>query len=321
MARGISYSRTYDGYLQGTFRDKNGRVVKVKAAGSQELARLLKREVESGGRTDLRVTRTGTTAGIRGIGSRSKSARDQKIYLEESFKKIFGEIKGRAILAGSAAASAANAIISEDVAELMLKRVYSIKGNYNIYTGNLDRAYAATVVTGYKARKTLHLEGTPEGNTPVPNKRGSGMIVHLFGDPNHPPRKIKKNKYGRRSMYFHLKGDKEYNRVDYRTFKKWELEKGYRHKGYVNDRKGNLSGFQNYAIEGYNKGSGRGKNQIRVNSAVIVENTAPYAGAVQAAGYDVIPGAIMRSYSYGSKQETALLVMTREMLKAANLIK
>lgn len=230
--------------------------------------------------------------------------------------QIFGEIKAKAIMAGTAGVAAANARITQQTAEYLLRRVHGLRGKYNVYTGNLDRAFKATIVQGRKSKIEVFLDDkdAPIGNMPEPSPRSGKQRVFIFKR-NHNVGTIRENSY---KFYMRRKKNskaepKTYGRVKYRYFKPWELKKGYRHRGFAADRNGNVSGFQYVAGGGYAKGTAQ--------SGIILENTAPYAGAVAAKGYQVMPsGAILRSYNTKSKQQSQFMVITKDMLRAAKMI-
>lgn len=234
-----------------------------------------------------------------------------------SLEMIFGEIRARAIMGTTAAASATNLLITEATAKELLKNIYKSRGKYNTYTGNLERAYKASIITGRKARASVFLDDTPKGNEPIPSKRSGSLKVYAFPPLRHKLGKVRQNSYRRwKKRRKGLLDNDEYMRVPYRYFKNFELKRGYRNKGWVSGRDGKMGGFQYQAHGGPAKGS--------VQSGIIFENTAPYAAAVEAAGYRVMPpGAYLRSYNMrnSSKKKTLSISITKNMLKAAGLIK
>lgn len=230
--------------------------------------------------------------------------------------KLFGEIHAKAVMASSAAASAINVKVTEASAKELLARVYAQRGKYNTYTGNLERAYMATVVSGRKAKKTYYLEETPKGFPPMQSKRSGRLIVYMYKmghEPNALIENIYKSYRGGRKKTLKRDDRRRYKRQPYRYFKPWERKDGYRMKSILAGRKGNVSGFGLMAGDKHN----------RVQSGIIIENTAPYAGAVQAKGYQVMPSnAMLRSYSAraSSRQEQMAMIITKNMLHAAKLI-
>jgi len=238
---------------------------------------------------------------------------NKQFEYRRALEMIFGEIRAKAIMASSAAASATNLRITEEIAKELLQNIYNNRGRYNTYTGNLERAYKASIVTGRKARAEVFLDDTPKGNTPEPAKRSNKQIVRVFLPLRHKIGKVRQNTYRRwKKRRKGLLANDEYTRVPYRYFKNYELKGGYRNKGLVSGREGKMSGFQYGAFGGGARGV--------VQSGIIFENTAPYAGAVEAAGYRVMPpGAKLRSYNMknASRKKTLSITITKDMLKAA----
>lgn len=197
--------------------------------------------------------------------------------------------------AGIGASYVANVRANEEMAERMLKQAYNSRGKYNIYSGNLDNAYQATIVQGRKIVQVIRLDKV-QGNQFRDSIRSGKRIVDLLEE-RHPIRKIKR------------KDGKKYSRARYRYKKRWEREKGYDNTG-IGAGRSKISGF-GYAAAGDN----------RIQSGVVLENMAPYAGAVQARGYDVLPGTA-RSYNGRAlaRQKQLILNISNKMLKAAGLL-
>lgn len=211
----------------------------------------------------------------------------------ESFlTKEFGRIKATAIMVADAAAASSNAKITGKVAQDVLRRVVNSQGKYNIYSGNLSNAYHALIIQGRRVVKVVQRDQKTRG--------------HRFEPQN-----------GRLVVSMMRRRHKTKNRWTKRYVKPYEREEGYADvtsfgRGVIN------LGYMNSFTETQSKN----RHDGRVQSGVIVENSAPYAGAVQAAGYQVAPNAIYRSYQgkIGSKYKSILYVETKNMLKAAGLI-
>lgn len=202
------------------------------------------------------------------------------------------------INAGVGASHVANVRATEEMAERMLKQAYNSRGKYNIYSGNLDKAYQATIVQGRKIMQVINLGkvlGKEYGNKFHDSSRKGRRIVDLLEE-RHPLRKIRR------------KNGKMYGRPRYRYKKRWERERGYDNTG-IGAGRSTISGF------GYAAGSSN-----RIQSGIILENMAPYAGAVQAKGYDVLPGNA-RSYDGRalSKQKQLIMNISTKFIKAAKL--
>lgn len=314
---GFTARQREDGYFICEYIDERGNLAfKTGPSADIAIAKVLKhietyggREIGSGGRGKRGPygprQRTGGERWGRPTNASIKARYDNKKMLEQ----VFGEIRARSVMAASAAASAANAKISEEAAKTVLKNVYKNRGKYNTYTGNLERAYMVTIVQGRNVKKTLFLDNTPEGNAPI--ERNGKKIVYMFKK-RHELKNIRENQF---KLYMRRKKDsrlkpKEYSRQPYRYFKNWERVDGYRRKSLATGRD-RISGFGYMAGDKHN----------RVQSGIIIENTAPYAGAVQAKGYHVLPtGAMMRSYAARGKQEAMAMAITKKMLQAAKLI-
>ena len=200
------------------------------------------------------------------------------------------------INAGVGASHVANVRVNEEMATRMLRQAYNSRGKYNIYSGNLDNAYQATIVQGRKIMQVIRLRKV-KGNQFYVNENGrkGKKIVDLLEE-RHPIGKIKR------------KNGRMYGRPRYRYKKRWERERGYDNTG-IGAGRSEIGGF-GYAAAGDN----------RIQSGVIIENMAPYAGAVQAKGYDVLPGST-RSYDGRAlaKQKQLILNISNKMLKAAKL--
>lgn len=215
---------------------------------------------------------------------------------------------GNTFKAAAAAAMATNIRMTQEAGGMLLSRIYNrMNPKFNVYSGNLGRAYLATVIQGRNIVKRLKLSNAPKGNDFYTATNGH-RAVELFEE-NHPIGKIRKKKATSRGARISAKS----NRVRYRYKKRYEIEKGYT---------GNsaLHGLSKASYFGY--GSPTGADN-RIQSGIVVENLAPYAGAVQAAGYPVIPGGIGRSYmgKLHAKQEQLMATYTKRMLKGAGLIK
>lgn len=95
----------------------------------------------------------------------------------------------------------------------------------------------------------------------------------------------------------------------YRYKKKWERKGGYANTGIT-------AGRRRYV------GIGKQYGDPYAQGGVVLENAAPYASAVEAKGYPVLPYGIERSYAgrAASRQKALVLNITNKMLKAARLI-
>jgi hypothetical protein len=240
--------------------------------------------------------------GIKSSRSHTKSAgkRYGRPRGSDEYRKQLAAIFGKAEVAAAATAVAANAKITEQAVKDMLGRVYITRGKYNIYSGNLDRAYLATLVQGRNIIGQYRVSNPPKGNGFEPSPRGRRMRVRLF-----PPERHKLGMKSRRGG-----GKKKYGRERYR-YKNWfERKNGYDNTG-ITVGSNRVSGF----------GYGVGDNRNRVQSGIIIENMAPYAGAVQAKGYRVMPFGIERSYAGRAlaKQKQLLLQLPKKMILAAGL--
>ena len=218
-------------------------------------------------------------ANVRG-GKRDNAGRKANKTEAQKITDIFDSV--RASVAGAANISQAN--VMEEVAKEMLKKVFDSKGKYNVFSGNLDNAYQATVVQGRRIVRILKKDPPTKGNPFEPAPRGRKKRV----------KRLEKN---------HGYGYK------YRYKKHYERENGYDDTGVVAGMT-RLGGF------------GRAAGDTTQQSGIIIENTAPYAGAVQAKGYTVLPMGIERSYSgrAAAKQKQLMMHLTKKFLKSAKLI-
>lgn len=243
---------------------------------------------------------------------RSNQKKQRKGPIRGSYKAnirtlnaIFGDIKARAMMASSTAASASSLKVTDYVAESVLKKVYNKRGKFNTYTGNLERAYTAIVVQGRNIVSRLHLKNTPKGN----EIDGKKKKVYIYKE-RHDVGNLTPNAYRKfRSKKLKIKYT-THKRVRYRYVKRWERKDGYRTKSTYYGISDRMGGFGRFA----------GDRNNRIQSGIIIENSAPYAGAVQAAGYDVIPHARTMSYNK-NEQKKIVMVISKRMLKAAGLLK
>ena len=315
-----------DGYYECEFVDEKGKTAKFIGATAEIAIAKVKKYIEGHG---VHFSSYAESSSQRysyrskyGHRDRSEShaqwGRPTKQQSDYRFgiMKVFGEIHAKAVMASSAAAAAVNVKVTEESAKKLLANVYNQRGKYNTYTGNLERAYMATVVSGRKAKKTYYLDDTPQGFPPIQSKRSSRLIVYLY-KMSHEPTAVIENIYkqykGGRRLTPKRDNRRRYKRTPYRYFKKWERKDGYRMKSILAGRGGHVSGFGRMAGDKLN----------RVQSGIIIENTAPYAGAVQAKGYHVLPtNAVLRSYSVreGHRQQQMAMILTKNMLHAAKLI-
>lgn len=210
------------------------------------------------------------------VGAGRKSNKSEAQQITDIFNGVLAAVSG--------ASGVAQAEHMELAADELLKKIFENKGKYNIYSGNLDNAYQATIVQGRRIVKIIKLDATA-GNRFEASPRSSRKRVK---------RKIRNHgRYG----------------TSYRYKKYYERENGYDNTG-IGAGVDRLGGF------------GRSAGDSTQQSGIIIENTAPYAGAVQAKGYTVIPMGIERSYNgkAAAKQKQLMMQLTKKFLKSAKLI-
>lgn len=236
-------------------------------------------------------------------GRPKKSVSDYNYGLTE----LFEEIKKKVTIATYATAGATSVKVTAEMAKDVINHVYSKRGKYNVYTGNLDRSYMATAVQGRRISAVVYPDNLPKGNPVDPGTRRVKIAQVNHGNGLW----VKQNSYKRwRSRRKGIKA-KEYMRM-YRYLKKWENIGGYRNKSVAYGRAGDMSGFGRMAGDKLN----------RIQSGIIIENTAPYADYVTRSGYQVPPfGAYARSYGLraGHEQQRHIMIFTKRMLKAVNI--
>lgn len=219
----------------------------------------------------------------------TKSVVESRYQSQRVWQKVFGEKLGRVVMAANAAAAVGSVKITESLATDMLDRLYRARGKYNVYSANLSNSYVATIVQGRRIVQMLKREPI-QGNKFVP--RNGKRVV-----------RIKQRRHATR------------NKWKYRYVKYYERQDGYDGTGITAGRDKINPGM---LIGGNNNNEVR---RGRIQSAVIVENTAPYAGAVHARGYNVLPNAILRGYNGRStNHKQVVTVLTKNMLHAAKLI-
>lgn len=304
-----------DGYYACTFLDERGDKKTIQSFSAETLLRKVEKYIEKYGGSAISVKR-GTltrprqrTPGVtwgRPKGTTNAAMRNA-IAFKNGLKDLFGAVMARAVMANSASASAGNARITDDSARAILKNTYKNRGGFDTYTGNLERAYAAIIIQGRKIAGKMYLDDTPKGN-PVVSVRGKRRVT-LFKRGGKKARKITQNSYKRYRARKRGRLHNTYDRVDYRYFKRWERQDGYRSKSITAGRT-RIGGFGRMA----------GDRMNRVQSGIIIENTAPYSAAVQAAGYKVLPNARAMGYRLNGRQEKLLTTVTKKMLRAAKLI-
>lgn len=234
----------------------------------------------------------------------------RKTNVQKQLEAILGEVEAKSVMASTAGIAVANIKITNDVARRLLKNTYKSRGNFNTYTGNLERAYKATIVRARNIVDTVYLDKTPKGNEVVSSERLGRNIVWLYKQ-RHPLGTIRQNSYRRwkKKRAGRLANDR-YKRQPYRYFKTWENKSGYRSRGIASAGRTRMSGF-GYFTQG---------KTARVQSGILIENSAPYAAAVTAAGYPVIPGGMATLYRSRGMHYGEARGISVKMLKAAKLI-
>jgi hypothetical protein len=234
-------------------------------------------------------------------------------YTKREIKKILDGI----YLGTIGGAIGSHKITLDDAARAMLNQELSnIK--FNDYTGNLYNSYQANIISNGRLTTVLR-PAEPKKGLVFPGgrrKRGDFIRTNKKGQhvknpsrwsplltERHKPSKGTKLKNGTRIRYLH-KYEKSPNAKGYSDL---GLSSGYSTRGGRSPqlRIGRLQGSSN-------KGSGL------IKSGIVLENTAPYADAVQLR-YQVLNNSLARRVhgKYGGKGATLARVMTKRMLKEA----
>ena len=224
----------------------------------------------------IRSTRTGRPVGTKNYRGRS--------YGPNDIRRIFGRID----LQIKRGAALGISVTKEAIAEQMLS-VVSAQSKFNSYTGNLNDSYVATIVTNrkisglvyYQARKNSVRYGKHGGRyaelqSPPKHRNFAGFILRSKGG----------RKNGKRYKSVEYKGGKRLmmkNGKIIRYLHKWEKEGNNPYRSGALGPKGG-----NFNIGYLNRDSGK------IQSGIVIENTAPYSGAVQHRGYNVMKGAAER---------------------------
>lgn len=289
----ISVRQRTDGYWECEFIDYNGRPIRFVKGDKDTLLKVVEKHIAKYGAYFVNEKKE--------RGPYKPRTRTDKSKQWGRPTTIFNDLRRGFKTATTAAAGIGSVMITADIAEKALKGIYDARGNFNTYTGNLERSYKGTVVYGRKIQRSFFLEGTPAGNKVNMQNR----TVKLFKE-RHSLGYYTQNSYRKyRKQKF-----KKIRRKPYRYFKLWENEKGYRDRNTILTGRERISGFGRWAGDKYN----------RVQSGIIVENTAPYSEAVDATKYKVIPPGIGRKYTGIGKQHQLLTAISTRMLKAAKLL-
>ena len=229
----------------------------------------------------IQKIKSGRPSGVKNFVGRAYNAND--------IRRIFGRIDLSVVRAAARAA----AVSREAIAKEMLGRVVA-NHEFNSYTGNLLGSYMATIVSGRKV--TARLVNYVERNTVHHGPKG-GRYATLMGRPKRggvKPFVFKSKKKNKRYKPNpkHLTRNGNYIRY----LKKYEKDVGY-------ERNSLVSANHNISVGQFNN------QDLRLQSAIIIENTAPYSSAVQhRVGNRVIQGAMTKMPINSWKNKTAQLV-------------
>lgn len=233
----------------------------------------------------------------------SRRKRIDRTYLEREIR----ELTSKAYIAASGGAVAGYVRTLDSIAEELLGSEMALS-KFNMYSGNLHNSYQASVFTNGQLTKIV---------TPNPPKTGSmdygpkgARYFLLQGKPRHPihPKSAKNKRYPKKS---------EKNPSDI----------GYRDIGFVNQRfkikgKGSKSRSGRAMIGGWqdtsaSRNSPASRNNL-IRSGIVIENTAPYADAVNLR-YRVLKFAQARNIAskYDAKGHSLIRVATQKVIKAA----
>lgn len=213
---------------------------------------------------------------------------------------------GRVDLAVSGAAYVGHIQTLEEIAQKLINRVATDRTNRpNVYTGNLQRSYVASIIHNKSVVKRL-----------MPSKRPNGSRVHRTERGARYAELAEVNHSVARFIYYNKKRGVRYRKPKFlekngniiRYLRPWEIEGGYANRatvGYRNWSRMNLGVAQS------NKGG--------IRSVVVLENTAPYADAVQRAHYRILQNAAAEGVVGDAtlRQRQLIRVATNRMLKEA----
>lgn len=279
---------------------------RVVAAGESAIYDLIEKELKEFGvniRYAATVKRTPTYADL------SKNKRKESQYTRRELKKIADNI-------GLVTQVTAHAIRKKtlfEIAEEGLSQAVN-SAEFNEYTGNLYNSYNAVVISNGKVTHSFGPSPTHEGSIGYGGRRKRGVWIKT-GNSRYSPLRIQRHapsKQGPRMSGMGKNGSrKSGNGLRIRFLKSYEKNPskfGYRDLALGISNMPYLHGLLKVG----------GTRDYRIKSGIIIQNTAPYSGAVQMR-YNVLRQASIRGLAskYTSNGTQLMRVITKRALKQA----
>lgn len=240
-------------------------------------------------------------------------------------QRMFGSVLNKASVAVNGAAAAAHVESMSEIAQALINRVSGLasqRKNFNSYTGALANSFVVSVINdgGVRLRVTPSIR-IQTGNVHT-TERGARYAELI--EQHHPVAGF---------IYINKKSGKKYkhgvkllkkNGKIIRYLRKYEREGSY-YDAVTGKRKWGSGGYDYNATVGgrkwtrLNLGSNQERSKTGFHSVITLENTAPYADAVQRAGYKVLVNASAQEVigDITLKQRSLIQVVTKRMLKEA----
>lgn len=232
-------------------------------------------------------------------GSKDFSRRD-RLYTAKEARQLFQNIKKGFVVSGSIAQQ----LGSQNIAGAILQRVHDAS-KFNIYSGNLSYAYRAIIVTGRKARQVVYIsdiDRIQRGN--VDENTETGARSATLQKQRHIIRAGRSSSAKRNKFREYVKPKNK------RYLKRWEQSNGYVGRGIHS-----LNKKQTFSFGYIKDGKATG---FKTQSAIIIENIAPYADMVQRRYNTVLArGISAKTGGYGAKLKGLYRIVTIDVLRIA----
>lgn len=235
----------------------------------------------------------------RSKGSKNFSVRS-KYYTSNELRAITQGINKAVRASGSVAVQLA----SPNIAGAILQSIHR-DSKFNIYSGNLSHSYQAVIITGRKAKQIVGIGEIADIRRNNVEEPDSGVRFATLQQERHPIRAGKSSnvkRYKKTHKYVHAKKK--------RYLKSWEKSEGY-----AGNRIHTVSNKRKFGFYQLDKGKLTGG---RIQSAIIVENIAPYAEMVHLRFGNVLRrGVSAKTSQFGTKLKGMYRIITMDVLKKA----
>jgi hypothetical protein len=262
-------------------------------------------------------------------GSKNFSVRS-KYYPKKELLRITEDIKKGVRASGLISEQLA----SSNIAGAILQKIHK-DSKFNIYSGNLSHSYQAVIVTGRKARQIVsigEIDGIEPNNVDTSESGARYATLqlqrHYVRAGKGPNLKVKRSKKGGGYSIQHVKtidlvrGKFPFNELLKRhkrklvgARKKRYLKKWEKAEGYAGNRIHTVSNKRQFGFYKLDKGKLTGG---KIQSAIIVENIAPYAEMVHLRYGNVLRrGISAKTSQYNTKLKGMYSIITMDLLKKA----